>query len=282
MGNLFIVGTPIGNLNDISKRAINTLKEVDLILCEDTRTSLKLLNHFDIKNNLTSYHKFNEREKTKEIIKSLKEGKNIALITDAGMPCISDPGYILVKEAKENNINVIGVGGISASLTALSISGINSDSFTFYGFFPKETKDKNKLIKDIKNSNIKTYIIYESPKRIIKTLEYILNNLGNIKISVSKELTKLNEKNYYGNLTEVLEKLKKDNKSSLGEYTFIIEKEEEIKQKETISLEALLINEIIKKDFSLKEAIDSLSKTLDNCSKKEIYNASLNLKNILK
>ena len=281
MGTLYIVATPIGNLNDMTKRAIETLKEVDIILCEDTRTSLKLLNHFDIKNKLVSYHKFNEIEQTKKIINDLKENKNIALISDAGTPCISDPGYILVKKAREENINVIGIGGISASVTALSISGLNSDKFTFQGFFPRETKDKNKLIKELEISNINTHIFYESPKRIVKTLEYIYENLGNIKISVSRELTKLHEKTYQGDITKVLEELKNDEKSTLGEYTFIIEKEETKKEQHTISIEALLIDKIIKNNISLKEAINLINKENDNLSKKDIYNASLNLKEVI-
>ena len=282
MGTLYVVATPIGNLNDMTKRAIETLKEVDIILCEDTRTSLKLLNHFDIKNKLVSYHKFNEQEKTNLVIKDLKQNKNIALISDAGTPCISDPGYILVKKAREENINVIGIGGISAVITALSISGLNSDKFTFQGFFPRETKDKNKLIKELETSNINTHIFYESPKRIIKTLEYIKENLGNIKISVSRELTKLHEKTYQGDIKEVLEKLKNDEKSTLGEYTFIIEKEEKKEEQNTISIEALLIDKIIKNNISLKEAISNLNKENDSLSKKDIYNASLKLKTMLK
>lgn len=280
MGTLYIVGTPIGNLKDMTERGVETLKEVDYILCEDTRTSLKLLNHFNIKNKLVSYHKFNELEKVNSIINDLKKGSDIALITDAGMPCISDPGYILVKECKENNISVIGIGGISALITALSVSGLNSDSFTFYGFFPRENKDKNKLIKSIKESEVLTYIFYESPKRIVKTLEYLNNNLNNITISVSKELTKLHEKTYYGSIDKVLNELKQDDKNTSGEYTFIIEKEKSKKAESNISLEALLINEMIKENISLKEAIDSVNKKYDSISKKDIYNASLNVKNM--
>ena len=280
MGTLFIVGTPIGNLKDMTERGVETLKEADYILCEDTRTSMKLLNHFEIKNKLVSYHKFNENEKKDIIVKDLKSGKNIALISDAGMPCVSDPGYLLVKEVRKENIQVIGVGGISASLTALSISGLDSSCFTFYGFFPKETKDKNKLIKEIKNSEVLTYIFYESPKRIIKTLEFLKENLGNVKVSVSKELTKLHEKTYYGNIDKVLKELSKDEKTTSGEYTFIIEKEKIEKEEITISIEALLIDEMIKSNVSLKEAINNLNKKYDNLSKKEIYNASLKLKEI--
>lgn len=282
MGTLFIVGTPIGNLKDMPQRAVETLKEVDYILCEDTRCSMKLLNHFEIKNKLFSYHKFNEKEKTKSVVTDLKKGLNIALISDAGMPCISDPGYKLVKEARENNINVIGIGGISAFTTALSVSGLNSDSFTFHGFFPRETKDKKRKIRELIESKTPTHIFYESPKRIIKTLEYLKDNLNNIKVSISKELTKLHEKNYYGTIESVLKQLKEDDKKEAGEYTFIIEKELKEKEETNISIEALLIDEIVKNNISLKEAVDFVNKKFDNLSKKDIYNASLNLKQILK
>ena len=281
MGTLYIVATPIGNLNDMTKRAIDTLKEVDYILCEDTRDSLKLLNAFNIKNKLISYHKFNEDEKVSSIIKDLKDNKNIALISDAGTPLISDPGYILVKKVKEENISVIGIGGISAHTTALSVSGLNTDSFTFYGFFPRNKKDQNKLIKDIESSPINTFVFYESPKRIIKTLEFLNNSFPSLKVSVSKELTKLHEKNYFGNLKTVIDKMKSDEKIESGEYTFIIEKENK-KEKEEISLsiEALLIDIMIKDSVSLKDAIDILNKREDSLSKKEIYSASLNLKDL--
>ena len=166
-------------------------------------------------------------------------------------------------------------------ITSLSISGLNSDKFTFQGFFPRETKDKNKLIKELETSNINTHIFYESPKRIIKTLEYIKDNLGNMKISVSRELTKLHEKTYQGDITKVLEELKNDEKSTLGEYTFIIEKEEKQEEKINLSIEALLLDKIIKNNISLKEAINTLNKENDNLSKKDIYNASLNLKDVI-
>ena len=269
MGNLYVVATPIGNLSDMTQRAVETLKEVDYILCEDTRNSIKLLNYFDIKNKLVSYHKFNEQEKVESIIKDLKEGKNIALISDAGTPCINDPGEYIVKKAREEHIPVFGIGGISA--------------FTYYGFFPREKKEQEELIENINNSDIKTFIFYESPKRIIKTIEFLAKELPDLKISVSKELTKLHEKNFYGNITEVLKEIKQDDKTSIGEYTFIIEKEEKIKkQEQNISIEAQLIDLIIKNNITIKEAVDLLNKENKNLSKKEIYNASLNLKNILK
>ena len=281
MNKLYVVATPIGNLNDISKRALETLENVDLILCEDTRHSLKLLNHYKIKNKLVSYHKFNETKKTEEILQMLKE-KDIALITDAGTPCISDPGYILIKEAKKNGVEVIGVGGISALITALSVSGLDSSSFTFYGFFKREKQEKEKIINEIKNSNIKTYIFYESPKRIVSTLNYIYENLGNVNISVSQELTKIHEKNYFGKIKDVIEELNLSESKDLGEYTFIIEKEETVKEEQHITIEALIIDEIIKNNISLKEAINNVNQKEKNISKKDIYNASLNIKEKLK
>ena len=282
MGTLYVVATPIGNLDDFTKRAIDTLKSVDIILCEDTRHSLILLNHYDIKNKLLAYHKFNEKEKVNSIIEMLKNGKNIAIITDAGLPCVSDPGYILVEQARLNNIEVIGVGGISASLTALSISGLKNDSFTFYGFFPRETKDKKRLIDDIKKSDVDTFIFYESPKRILKTLEYLKDNLGNIKICVCSDLTKLHEKSYFGNINYVYETLLNNENVEKGEYTFVIEKSFKEEEQKDVSTESKLIDIMIKNNVSLKEAIDILKNNDNNLSKKDIYNASLNLKDILK
>lgn len=281
MGSLFVVATPIGNLADISKRAIETLENVDIILCEDTRHSLKLLNYYNIKNKLISYHKFNEVERSSSVIEKLKSGLDIAIITDAGTPCVSDPGYVLIKKAKEEGIEVIGVGGISALVTALSVSGINSDTFTFYGFFPRENKDKKSVINEILESKIRTYIFYESPKRIIKTLKYIYENLGDVLISVSSDLTKIHEKNYYGRLSNVLKIMESNPNIELGEYVFIIENDivrENIINND-ISIEALLIDVVVKNNFSIKEGIDYLSKNSDY-SKKDIYNASLNLKKI--
>lgn len=282
MGTLYVVATPIGNLNDMTLRAIDTLKEVSYILCEDTRTSLKLLDHFDIKNKLVSYHKFNEMEKVDRIINDLKSGLDIALISDAGTPCISDPGNILVKRARQEDIKVLGVGGISALVTALSVCGVNTDKFTFYGFFPRETKDKNKLVKEIESSFVNTFVFYESPKRIVKTLEFLSLKLGNVKVSVFKELTKIHEKNYYGLINDVILGLKEDDKTSLGEYTFIIEKEGRILEKNDIFVEALLVNEMIKENLSLRDATNKLNNDLDNVSKKDIYNAGLNLKKLFK
>lgn len=281
MGSLYVVGTPIGNLKDITLRALETLKDVDIILCEDTRVSMKFLKHYEINKKLVSYHKFNEKEKIDYVLKEISNGKDIALITDAGMPCISDPGYILINKLKDENINIYGVGGISASLTALSVSGLPADSFTFYGFFPRETKDIKKLFEEVKKSSVKTYIFYESPKRIVKTLEVIYKELDNIKISVSKEITKLHEKNYYGFISEVLEKITNDSKWDHGEYTFVIYKDfVKGDEKTNLSIEALLVDKIIKEKCSLKEAVNLVNKENSNLTRNDIYQASLVVKDL--
>ena len=282
MGTLFIVATPIGNLNDFSKRAVETLKECDLILVEDTRQTIKLLNFFEIKKKMVSYHKFNEKERTMEIINDLKNGKNIALVSDAGTPCISDPGYILVKEARENDIKVIGIPGCSAVITALSIGGLDTSSFSFYGFVPTENKAKKQLFNEIKTSKVRTKVIYESPKRIIKTLSELSIDIPECVVSVCSELTKIHEKCIYGKIDEVIKKMKDDPNSSKGEYVILIENEPEIKKENNISLEAMIVDEMINKNCSIKEAINNINKNTDNISKKDIYNASLNLKDILK
>ena len=185
MGILYVIGTPIGNLDDLSKRVIDTLSCVDYIACEDTRNSINLLRYLNINKKLVSYHKFNEKGKSNKIIEDLKSGMNIGLISDAGCPCISDPGSILVDEAIENNIEVISIPGPTAIITSLMSSGMDTSSFTFYGFFPRENKEAVNLCKRIKTDYSTLGIIYESPKRILKTLEVILDNIayGNLKIS---------------------------------------------------------------------------------------------------
>lgn len=169
LGKLFVVATPIGNLHDMTQRSIDVLNSVDLIAAEDTRTSKVLLDNFNIKTKLVSNHKFNESSKVQSLIKDLLEGKSIAVISDAGTPCISDPGFILVREAIKNNIEVIGIPGACAVTTAISISGFEELSFSFYGFLPKEKKDILKFLELIKNDHSKVLVFYESPKRIIKS-----------------------------------------------------------------------------------------------------------------
>jgi len=281
MGILYVIGTPIGNLDDLSKRVIETLNSVDYIACEDTRNSINLLRYLNINKKLISYHKFNEKGKSNNIIEDLKNGMNIGLISDAGCPCISDPGSILVSEAINNHIEVISIPGPSAVITSLMSSGLDTSSFTFYGFFPRENKEIIALCKRIKTDYSKLGIIYESPKRIMKTLELLLNNIGDIKICLANDLTKKFEKKYYGLISEVINELKNNPNYEKGEYVLIIESiKEEIKES-NVCIEALIIDEIINHNCSLKEAIKLVSDKY-NLSKNDVYNASLKLKTILK
>ncbi len=282
MGILFVVATPIGNLNDLSPRAIETLRIADYILVEDTRQTIKLLNHFDIKNKMVSYHKFNEKERSSEIISDLKDGKNVALVSDAGTPCISDPGYILVKVALENNIKVIGIPGCSAVITALSIGGLDTSSFTFYGFVPTENKPRKELFNKIKESDIKTKVVYESPKRIIKLLKDLKFEIPGCVVSVCSELTKLHESCIHGKIEDVYEKMKDDPNSLKGEYVILISNEPKKLEETSISIEALLIDVMVKENCSIKEAVNLVNKQNEDYSKKDIYNAGLKLKDILK
>ena len=278
MGILYVVGTPIGNLSDITERALDTLNSVDLIACEDTRTSSVLLKHFNINKKLVSYHKFNEKEKSNSLIDDLKSGKNIALISDAGCPCISDPGNVLVHDAIKNNIEVIAVPGASAVITSLMVSGMDTKCFTFYGFLDRENKKLIEALEIIKKDSSNISVIYESPKRIIKTLEKVEDVLNNPYVCVANDLTKKFEKKYYGKVSEVIKMLNDNPNSELGEYVLLIEKKQiEEKKDNTICIEALLVDEIIKNDCTMKDAIKLVSEKF-NYNKNAVYHASLNLK----
>lgn len=278
MGTLYVVATPIGNLNDFSKRGVETLENADLILVEDTRQTIKLLNCFNIRTGMVSYHKFNELKRTEEIIEELENGKNIALVSDAGTPCISDPGYILIKKAREKNIKVIGIPGCSAVITALSIAGLDTSSFSFYGFVPTENKPKKELFNNIKHSSIKTKVLYESPKRLIKLLKYIKDEIPGCVVCVCSELTKIHECSTYGKIEEVYDKMENNDTSLKGEYVVLISNEPVHDKKEEICVEALIVDAMIKHDCSLKEAVKIVNEQHANLSKKDIYNAGLNLK----
>ena len=202
-GKLYLIATPIGNLGDITYRAVETLKMVDIIAAEDTRHSLKLLNYLEISKPMISYHRHNEDTKTTELIKILKEGKNIGLITDAGTPGISDPGEEIVKQAIRENIEIIPIPGACALINALIASGLNTKEFTFYGFLPLDKKLREEKLEDIKKQN-KTIIIYEAPHRLIKTLKELEKKFGNIEIVIAKELTKIHETFYRGKIEDLL------------------------------------------------------------------------------
>ena len=203
-GKLYLVPTPIGNLKDITLRALEVLKSVDEIAAEDTRTSLKLLNHFEIKKSLFSYHKHNEQGKSLDIINKLKNGVNIALITDAGTPGISDPGSVIVERCIEEKIEFEVLPGATAITTALVYSGLDTTKFTFRGFLPRENKDRNPIIDEVKNIR-DTIILYEAPHRLVNTLNYIKDNIGDRKIAICRELTKLHEEIYRGKISEAIE-----------------------------------------------------------------------------
>ena len=219
-GSLYIVSTPIGNLKDVTKRSLEVLKSVDLIAAEDTRITRRLLNHFDIKNNLISYNDYNENKKYHYLLDILKSNKDVAIVSDAGTPCISDPGYRIVNASNMLGLKVITIPGPSSAIAALSISGLPSDSFYFEGFLPKK-KGRSKRLNYLKELDC-TVIIFESPKRLLKTLNDIFFILGNRVVSLCKELTKLHENVTFGYLENVIKEI---NTSVKGEYTILIAKE---------------------------------------------------------
>ena len=220
MAKLYIVPTPIGNLDDITIRAVQVLKKVDLILCEDTRRSKKLLNHLGIKSQLRSHHKFNEHSEVEYIVKKIKEDRNVAVISDAGTPGISDPGFLIVRTCLENEIEVECLPGPTALIPALMVSGISSDKFIFEGFLPIKKGRKTKL--SILASEKRTMIFYESPHKLIRTLLDFENSFGpKRKISVSRELTKLYEETVRGTVEEMKEIYK--SKKPKGEYVIVVE-----------------------------------------------------------
>ena len=220
MAKIYIVPTPIGNLDDITLRAINVLKDVDLILCEDTRRSKKLLIHYEIETPLRSHHKFNEHQEVDIIIEKIKSGTKVALISDAGTPGISDPGYLIVRTCIQNNIEIDCLPGPTAFVPALINSGIPSDKFIFEGFLPVKKGRKTRL--EILSKEERTMVFYESPHKILKTLNDFLIHFGsNRKVSISRELTKIYEETIRGTLQSVLESLTK--KSIKGEIVVIVE-----------------------------------------------------------
>ena len=221
-GNLYVVATPIGNLQDISLRAIETLNQVDFIAAEDTRITKRLLNKYEISKKTFSFHIKNENFKVKSIIRLLLEGKSIALVSDAGTPCISDPGYILINEARKNNINIYSIPGASSPIAALSISGLPSERFFFEGFLPKK-KGRSKRFAELSNINV-TIILFESPHRLLKTLKDIYSAMGDRRISICKEISKINEENYFGKVSDAISKIKSISIIK-GEYVIMIAKE---------------------------------------------------------
>lgn len=279
-GKLYLVPTPIGNLGDITLRALEVLKNVDIIAAEDTRQTLKLLNHFEIKKSLMSYHKHNEQAKGNEIINKLKEGKNIAIVTDAGTPGISDPGAVVVRNCIDENIEFEVLPGATAITTALVYSGLDTTKFLFRGFIPRETKDRKVLLSEIKDSK-ETLIFYESPHRILSTLTFLRENLGNRQIALCRELTKLYEEIKRGSLEEVIEELKDTNIK--GEFVIVLQglTDEEIEKNIKMKWEGISIKEhielLISEGNSKKDAIKMVAKER-NLPKNEVYKYSTEIK----
>ena len=270
-GSLYIVGTPIGNLNDLSYRAVNILKNVSLIACEDTRQTSKLMSKFDLKNTLISFNKHNSFNKIPKIIKDLKDKKSIALVSDAGMPSICDPGEDLVKEARSNEINIVCIPGPCAAITALVSSGLPSSKFTFEGFLPKKPSERGKILLEI-SRNEKTSIIFESPHRLIKLL-YELKEYcgGDRQIRVSRELTKKFEQHIGDNIDEVINFF--NDREVLGEITVIIEGTNKSKNNTASDIFQIKrdLNDLTSAGLSLSAASKYLAKK-NNIPKSCIYN----------
>jgi len=254
-GKLYLVATPIGNLDDITYRAVETLKSVDVIAAEDTRHSLKLLNHLQISKPLISYHRHNEDVKTDLLIEKLLKGENIALITDAGTPAISDPGEEIVKQAIKNEIEIIPIPGACALINALICSGMDTKEFTFFGFLPLNKKLRKNKFEEIKNEN-KTIIIYEAPHKLNNTLRDILDEIGDVNIVLAREITKIHEEFIRGKISEIINKTE----GIKGEIILIIEGNKKSDVKDNIKE---LLN-----DMSLDEHYEFYKK--QNMDKKEI------------
>lgn len=269
-GKLYLVATPIGNLEDITFRAINVLKNVDIIAAEDTRHSLKLLNYYEINKPLISYHRHNEDTKTDMLIEKLLNDENIAIITDAGTPGISDPGEEIVKEAISNNIEVIPIPGACALINALIASGLNTKEFAFYGFLPLNKKNRKHVLESIKKED-KTIILYEAPHKILKTLQDLLENIGDVKCVIARELTKIHEEFMRDNISKILEQIGEPK----GEYIILLDLNGNVvkdEDKEDIASKSIEEQyEFYKnKGWEKKEIIKQIAKN-KNVPKNDIY-----------
>ena len=277
-GKLYLCATPIGNLEDITLRVLRTLKEADLIAAEDTRHSIKLLNHFDIKTPMTSYHEFNKVEKARYLVDKMREGTNVALITDAGTPGISDPGEELVRQCYEAGIEVTSLPGPAACITALTISGMATRRFAFEAFLPSDKKEKQEIFEELKKET-RTIILYEAPHRLVRTLSELLENLGDRRISVCRELTKTHETVFRTTVLEALSYY--ETEEPRGECVLVIEGKNrlEIQQEQERSWEAVSIEEHMKRYLDggtdKKEAMKLVAKDR-GMKKRDVYQYLLN------
>jgi 16S rRNA (cytidine1402-2'-O)-methyltransferase len=224
MGTLYVVATPIGNLRDISTRALEVLREVDLIACEDTRQTVKLLNHFGIQKLLTSYHDFNEAKKAEELVSRLNGNSSVAIVSDAGTPAISDPGYRVVRLCRERGVPVIAIPGANAAVTALSASGLPSDEFMFVGFLPAKKNARTEKLTALVNVTC-TLIFYEAPHRIEAVLEDMQDVLGDREVCIAREITKIHEEHIFGKLSKARPQIK-----ALGEFVIVVSGATEFRQ----------------------------------------------------
>ena len=277
-GTLYLCATPIGNLQDMTPRVVETLQTVDVIAAEDTRNSIKLLNHFDIHTPMTSYHAYNKVEKARQLIAQLQSGQNIALITDAGTPAISDPGEVLVRMCHESHIPVTSLPGPAACITALTLSGLPTRRFCFEGFLPADKKEKKQVLEELADES-RTMILYEAPHHLVRTLEELYDTLGNRKITLCRELTKKFETVMPTSLEKALEYYK--NEEPRGEYVLVIEGKsfEEKRMEEINSWENMSIEEHMayyeNKGMDSKTAMKQVAKDR-GVGKREIY-AYLNM-----
>lgn len=278
-GKLYIVGTPIGNLDDITIRAVNTLRNVDVILAEDTRQTLKLLNHFEISKHMTSYHRHNEDDKIEKIVEILNSGKNLALVSDAGMPIISDPGQNLVKYLVKNNYDIEVVPGVTALITAIVKSGLDSTRFTFEGFLSVNKKQRKERLKSLVNET-RTMIFYEAPHKILSTLKDMYEYFGNRDICIARELTKIHEEYRYTNFKDAIINIEEN--GIKGEIVLVIsgaseDKINEEKNKEIEQINSLeLVKEYMKNGDTKKDAIKKVAK-LKGVNKDVVYKECLDI-----
>lgn len=274
-GDLYVIATPIGNREDITLRALNVLARVDLVATEDTRHTLRLLSHHNIKRRLISYHEHNEKERTKKLLDKLNSGLSVALVSNAGTPTVSDPGYQLIKTAIERDIRVVPIPGVSAAVTALSVSGMPTDSFVFVGFLARK---KGKRLEQLRKLAFeqRTIIFYESPRRIQVLLEEIVSNIGDRKGVLCREMTKLYEEFVRDNLSDILRSLK-ERPSVKGECTLLVAGNEENKD---VSMEKVR-KEIKKRLASAKGGLSDIAKEIAkkyNLPKNRVYNEALKIK----
>lgn len=272
-GKLYLCATPIGNLEDITYRVVRTLQEVDLIAAEDTRNSIKLLNHFEIKTPMTSYHEHNKIEKGYKLVEKLQNGMNIALITDAGTPGISDPGEELVKMCYEAGIEVTSLPGAAACITALTLSGLSTRRFAFEAFLPSDKKEKQLVLQELVNET-RTILLYEAPHRLVRTLQELLEYLGNRRITICRELTKKHETAFATTIEEAVSYYEINEPK--GECVLVIEgrSHEELRQEEVSKWEEMSVEEhmeyYLQRGVDKKEAMKQVAKDR-GVSKRDIY-----------